>query len=381
MAPTHFSIRKFRRKLSQDGYNTTIIDSIETVYRRTFYRYIFQFLSKTERIKILETGDLEEKANRTVNLELESSEQVYTIDSGKIFSDTGLIVTDNGDVVTQSVGSPQFSEQFTIESLAHQDFGRKAITPYFLLSRVKRLPTTRTNKVVCPLIPRYRNYYHWIVGTVPKIRYVEKYQEKTGESVTFLLPHSPPQWIQETISLLGYSTEQFLIAQESTYEPSRIVIPPHPFPGEKGDYRWIRQRVFDSLDIKGNQNSNKRVYISREKAIGRRVVNEDILMETLSDYGFKKYHLEDRTVEENVRLFSSADMIVSPHGAGLTDIIFADDCTVVELFGSRENNAYELLCHNLELDYACVKCEAASTDIRVDIDRIEQILPDKDQNS
>jgi capsular polysaccharide biosynthesis protein len=121
------------------------------------------------------------------------------------------------------------------------------------------------------------------------------------------------------------------------------------------------------------------VYITRDKAIGRRVSNEDELMEMLSEYGFKKYHLEDRTVVENVRLFSNANLVVSPHGAGLTDIMFCDDCTVIEMFGSRENDAYEQLSRHVGLDYIGIDCESDATDITADIDRIEKIVRRKDE--
>lgn len=381
MEPTHFSFRKLRRKLNRDGSKRTIIDSIETAYRRIFYTYIFQFLSKTGRIQILETQDLEKKADRGLCLNLGDRGLVYELASGNVFSDTGLVITDDAKVITQSAGSPEFSKQFTIESLAHQDFARPAVTPHFLLSSIKNLPATRINKNISPLIPRYNNYYHWMVGTVPKIRYVEKYQEKTGESVTFLLPHNPSQWVKQTLSLLGCTSEQFLVAQEPIYKPHRTVVPPHPFPGQEDDYRWIRHRVFENLKTENYQGPSEKVYISRENAIGRRVVNKNSLMEMLSDHGFKKYHLEDRTVAENIRLFSNADMVVSPHGAGLTDIMFCDDCTVVELFGSRENNAYELLCNDLDLDYVGIKCEPVSTDIYADINRIEQVIVSRGQNA
>jgi len=380
MAPTHFSFRKLRRKFRQGGIRTAFFDATETIYRRILYPYIFYILSETNRIRILDAKDLERRADCTVDLDLENHDSVYEFTLGNIFSYTGLVVTDDFEIITQSVGSTQFSEKFTIESLSHQDFTRSAITPLFLNLYTKKLSGKKISKNVCPLIPRYNNYYHWMIGTVPKIRYVGKYQEKTGKSVTFLLPKDPPSWIGQTLSLLGCPSDRFLVSQAPIYKPDRTVVPPHPFPGQEGDYKWIRRRIFENLDTRSSRKSNKRVYISRENAIGRRVVNEENLMDMLSNYGFEKYRLEDRMVSENIQLFSNADMIVAPHGAGLTDILFCNDCTVVELFGSRENNAYELLCQDLGLDYVSLKCESVSTDILADIDCIEQVLIDKSQN-
>jgi hypothetical protein len=59
-------------------------------------------------------------------------------------------------------------------------------------------------------------------------------------------------------------------------------------------------------------------------------------MEKLESYGFDSYVLEDLSFYEQVDLFSSAEIVVGPHGAGFTNTIFADDLTLLELFGSGE---------------------------------------------
>lgn len=374
MAPTHFSFRKLWRKIRQDGIETAVLDSVETLYRRFFYTHIFQFLSKRGYIRVLQGGDLQDRANYTVDLDLEGRGPAYELNSGYVFSDTGLVVTDDLEVIAQSVGNPPFSKRFTIESLAHQDFSRASATPRILQQSNKEICYTEVPENICPLIPRYDNYYHWMVGTVPKIRYIERYEEKTGKSVTFLLPHNSSPWVQQTFSLLGCPSDKFISAQSPIYKPKNIIIPPHPFPGQLEDYKWIRQRVLDNLDTNHTKQSTERIYISRDRAIARQVSNEDELMEILVSYGFKKYHLEDQTLSENVRLFSNADIVVSPHGAGLTDIIFCEDAKIVELFGSQKTNSYEELSNCLGLSYHHVDCDPNSTDIFVDTVALQEII-------
>ncbi|EMA57677.1 capsular polysaccharide biosynthesis protein-like protein [Halorubrum kocurii JCM 14978] len=95
-------------------------------------------------------------------------------------------------------------------------------------------------------------------------------------------------------------------------------------------------------------------------------------MEVLKPYGFERYHLEDRSLAENVRLFNSADMVIGPHGAGLTDIIFTEDCTLVELFGARLNKVYEKLSKTLEIEYNPMYCQSEGADIIVDTAALEE---------
>ncbi|WP_309224501.1 glycosyltransferase family 61 protein [Halomicronema sp. CCY15110] len=99
----------------------------------------------------------------------------------------------------------------------------------------------------------------------------------------------------------------------------------------------------------------KLVYISR-KLSGRNskrcVLNEDDLLLKLESYGFQRYHLEDMSVQEQINLFYDASFVVSPHGAGLTNIIFSDGLNVLELFPLKCSRPhYEYLSKTLNHNY------------------------------
>lgn len=152
-----------------------------------------------------------------------------------------------------------------------------------------------------------------------------------------------------------------------------LIIPPHPYPGTQEDYKWLRKQIFQAVPIEAS-NKSTNIYISRENAISRRVVNEDAVMDVLSQNNFKKFILEERSVRENISIFSNANIIVSPHGAGLTDILFCRDATIIELFGSRKNDAYEQIAESLGFDYVGLDCEPVANDIRVDVDEISSLI-------
>jgi capsular polysaccharide biosynthesis protein len=74
------------------------------------------------------------------------------------------------------------------------------------------------------------------------------------------------------------------------------------------------------------------------------MVNEDELFEALKPYGFKKYFLEDLSMDAEIELFYDADYVVGIFGAGLTNMIFSDQIKILELFPSEfvEPNYYYL---------------------------------------
>jgi capsular polysaccharide biosynthesis protein len=202
---------------------------------------------------------------------------------------------------------------------------------------------------------------------------MKKYEQKTGENVTFLLPSGLPNWASESLCLLGYPSDKFVTSKNPIYTTDNLIIPPHPFPGTQEDYNWLREQIFQAVPLNVSGKSTN-IYISRENAIGRQVVNEDALVDMLSQNNFEKFILEERSVRENISLFSKADIVVSPHGAGLTDILFCRNPTIIELFGSRKNDAYEQIADLLNFDYIGLDCEPVANDIRVNVDKISNLI-------
>ena len=78
--------------------------------------------------------------------------------------------------------------------------------------------------------------------------------------------------------------------------------------------------------------ARRRLYITRRTA-RRRVINESELEPILARYGFEVVEAENLSLAEQIQLFSQAEAIAGPHGAGLTNIVFAPPgCKVFELF-------------------------------------------------
>jgi capsular polysaccharide biosynthesis protein len=86
-------------------------------------------------------------------------------------------------------------------------------------------------------------------------------------------------------------------------------------------------------------------------------------MQTLEDIGFEGFCLSHLPFEEQVRLFADADIVVGPHGAGLTNIIYGTDVDVVELMtrqGAAEH--FFVLANELGHSYEFVLCDPIEDD-------------------
>jgi hypothetical protein len=125
----------------------------------------------------------------------------------------------------------------------------------------------------------------------------------------------------------------------------------------------------------------RKIYISRRDSQFRRMKNEEVVESHLAAKGYEILQLTGMTFADQVDLFRSADEIVAPHGAGLSNIIFCQKGTkVLELTSHTYfNPCFARIAQVLELDFSLhvsgtTKEAAFQTDIEWDVD-IETFLP------
>ena len=99
----------------------------------------------------------------------------------------------------------------------------------------------------------------------------------------------------------------------------------------------------------------RRLLISRSEAAigGRRILNEDELLEALFPWRFERCILENISIPEQVKLFRNAEMIVGAHGAGLANMLFLEEkAAILELFpGNYIIPHYFFLAESLGMEY------------------------------
>jgi hypothetical protein len=374
--PTEISYRKFKRKAHEDGYRKATLSALELFSRRVALWPFVNQLCDRGTFSLLGQSEFHDRANAIVSVDNKTEAYnafaapfVADIGSGYILTETGLVTTDDGHIINANLFPPQCGRRFVVAKLIWQLFFEEmALTTGLVRNDTGSLDTYAVSSdCVAPLIPRYSdNYYHWTIETVPKIRYLKEFEQKTDCNITYLMPRKPPSWLKQTLDLLEVPESKVEYASDSIYKCNRLVLPSFPIQS-RSNYEWIVDRILTNanLDLKTIGGSNN-IYISRSNAVERRVINEDEVMEALSEYGFERYLLEDYTVEENVTLFNNADVIVGAHGAGLTDLIYCEDATIIELFGSKVKAPYRRLADTMNVSYEALQCTPKSTDLRVD---------------
>jgi capsular polysaccharide biosynthesis protein len=173
----------------------------------------------------------------------------------------------------------------------------------------------------------FRNYFHYHVDVLSNILFFKKIKKLIKYNRIRLILPVLSGWQVKAMSHLKVDADDiiFLNDLDCYYEITKALILPYYSPRNllmdpyvSNVFRKIKENLAQSYQ----SNRKCRVYISRANVTTRKIVNERALFNLLSRYGFIFFNSDDYEYNEAVRLFSDAEIIVGPHGAGLTNAGF-----------------------------------------------------------
>lgn len=124
--------------------------------------------------------------------------------------------------------------------------------------------------------------------------------------------------------------------------------------------------------------THRKIYVSREDATQRRVSNEEDVVSTLESRGFSKVVLGRLPLIDQIAAIQGAEIIVAPHGMGLTHCAFHQgQLKLIELFSPGSGtDAYAAMARAFKFDYHYIvgKTNGIGSDFEVDIQEIIDVL-------
>ena len=98
---------------------------------------------------------------------------------------------------------------------------------------------------------------------------------------------------------------------------------------------------FLELSLAKSGKSSKRIIVSRGSSTTRRWLNENDCIKLLDTLNFKLIDPSKLSLSQQVEAFSTAEIILGPHGAGLTNIMFCNPGTkVIEIRSQEQGGEY-----------------------------------------
>ena len=302
---------------------------------------------------------------------------VYEIENIRLLGPKGIGVTKDGTILEDSITMPG---QGRIKASIQKSFQNYPLLTMETLYTSFRSSRRASQTVDCgvSLFSGWNNYYHWILEHLPKLRGIEYYKNKTGVQPIYIIPNDPPSYIQETLELLELNPSNWLEWKPPAIDVKNLVLPSYPEPNPE-NLHWLRKNLRDSTLESNTEKYPDRIYISRKKTPKRRIENERQVVNLLKNFDFERVYAGELSVKEQITLFSKADKVIAPHGAGLTNMIWGDEMTIFEIHNDVVRDHYYVLAKNLGHEYVPIQGESTevnkiNSNLIVDVEQLEAKL-------
>jgi len=311
--------------------------------------------------------DEEKSFSETSRYTIESP-SVYGFNNVTLFATTGLCISEDGEYIADSISPPSRVCPRVPVSISKSMVDDGAIWACRSILCFDRdyLGDIPDIELGMPLIPLWMGYYHWLIEMLPRLVGGEQYHEETGERPTLLVPPKLPSWARDLLSIFTKGKYDVVVLDEPAYNVNQLVLPTYPEPSQE-ECSWIQSITAKYTPVPDFPN---RIFISREGANRRRIQNREALSTVLAEFDIEVVALEELPVPDQIRLFRGADLVVGPHGAGFSNIVFSDDLAVLEIFGDRKKTTFYRLAKILGHEYRHIQGKASRNDIWVDVNQL-----------
>lgn len=238
------------------------------------------------------------------------------------------------------------------ESTLYQDKLKEYVNELFSNSSINNLETLSDSMYISLVGPWSFNFYHWFFDYLTKIIMAEE----NGYTGKYILLNDNKPFQKESLEILGIKKERIkFIDVAQNFLIQSLCIPEIIEPNSNKFNRILnilRSKFINQInDCKKDTN---KIFISRKNATnGRKIVNENEVINLISKYGFEVVETEKLSLTEQINLFSNTDYLIGSHGAGMIHSLFMPQkSNIIELFSPVyinyccTQNSVSILKHN-----------------------------------
>jgi len=305
---------------------------------------------------------------------VERSIALVTLEGATVLGNTGAVIDEARGVLFQS----RYAEaRYTPGVVSYHDF----------LDR----PSRRVDKPAANYFSMvgedrgHRHYFHFLFDRLPRLHYLLSRFAVGREPVAVLTNQDLPAFQRDIYRFLGEQHPNLTFVAVPEGERWRL---PHLHLIDEDQpvrrtllgadtVQFIRELMFRGYGLAPGP-ASRRLYVNRSDTRKRRIVNESEIWPLFAARGFESISAAALSFQEQVSLFSQAQIVAGPHGAGFANLLFAPKGTrVIEISNlEKVKNTYLLLAKSLEQRHRAVIGSQGDRNewFRVDPQAIESAL-------
>lgn len=200
------------------------------------------------------------------------------------------------------------------------------------------------------------NYYHFLTDELPNIIKLNMYDENIN-----IISSYNERYIKQTLDIFNFKNKIIKINEDDCLQIKQCIKPNISISGKpcRKELNLIREYLKNKNIIEFKK-TNIGVIIKRNE-YERKILNFEEMCNYLKD-NYKQINwvvFENLNMIDTLELYSKCSIIVAPHGAGLTNMLFApNETNIIEFMPySDPNECYYHLASMLNHNYNCIVVE------------------------
>tara|TARA_B100001057_G_scaffold258990_1_gene259176 strand:+ start:1546 stop:2655 length:1110 start_codon:yes stop_codon:yes gene_type:complete len=257
------------------------------------------------------------------NQNFKVDKNIYEVKNGRIYTD----LVENVAIIKNNYLLPKISYQQINGVLKNEKYNKVLIDG---TNRIKK--KIKGNILSLVQGASGNNYFHFLFDIVPKIILIQ--QANLLKEIDFFYLPSNLNWQYKILLTFGITRKKILDSNKFRHiEADKIYAVEHPW-YTKGKVQeeinnipsWIifslRKKFLKNYK---KQKNVKKIFIDRSDSIFNhcKLVNNEEIKDFLFKNNFKSYQVSKLDFFEQISLFHNAKVIIGPHGAAFTNIIFS----------------------------------------------------------
>jgi hypothetical protein len=259
------------------------------------------------------------------------------------FTEDGIIYSKNLQLVPQSV--------------VHTDWIPHFSWRYLLANYIKKKKfVINDNNYYLSVVDLWSSgYAHWILDALPRL-----YASREVHAACYLLlPDSHnKKYIHETLRFFNFKGIRF-VPNNHYAQVKNMLLATHAAPqGQLNEpiSRGLRSHIwqYGNQHAVHNLNLGEKIYISREKAPKRHILNEKEVQAIVTKYGFRVICFEDYDMNQQISIMRHAQAVITLHGAGVSNMLFMPENShflEIRRKDDTNNNHFFSLASAMQVNY------------------------------
>ncbi|MBX2882265.1 MAG: glycosyltransferase family 61 protein [Granulosicoccus sp.] len=212
------------------------------------------------------------------------------------------------------------------------------------------------------------NYYHWMNDVLPRLEVLRASGESLDAIDYYICNPIQHDFQRQTLTKLGIDEKRLINMNDAQYLTADELLMPVYGSNSLGKSQAAWNPAFYKREYLQSSTAPERdlkLYISRGSKGARGVINDEEVIENLLERGFTIVRAENLTVEEQASMFARAKVVLGPHGAGFSNIVFCQPGTkIIELFNAHIVPCFHVISEQTGLEHYIHFCDVYDEDSR-----------------